>query len=580
MSSSLCETQHICTFFHFLSSLVLSFTTSLEDKKMPGIDERSLKEAPVWDHLTQVVGHMALERPQNSLEILESVSHAVQTGKALPDQTTSVYADERPKPKKLLPVGVQRSTEWASNFGLQLVPPKPLKKSTEEEEEAAEEETEDKGELADIVSEQQVFNRVGEGLTESESFRVSVALKRLLDKEPLAKARFWGKISGAKRDYYIAETKIDENRVPEKEEKEEEVPEINGKPVETIYQALNAYAARLPVKILAEESGKGVNENRYYVSTSDDLSEWSLLPDVRPEHIAAARLIHKGFTGDLAAPLDCHPQFPGQEKHYLRAQIARITHACTIAPKDVFVTEGAAEEDEEDEDGNKKPKRFEVKAYEELPPLNPQEAPDGEDAEAVAPVKNWFYGYKGDELLEGKSWVHVAHTLLTEGRCSKYKPEEEEAQDEDEEEGAAPDNTELIHPFLCEVSHDVPLAFEGHSRASFPAWTFRKAYRNESQTTRTYLARSILWPGAATYAVAEDDKPGAQFQNVYIGDGLKSLKGQVFAPKLPPRTLCEFPTGSLKLMKDCTYDDELEFAPLPPPPAVKGEGEDEGEEDE
>ncbi|CUG88655.1 flagellar radial spoke protein, putative [Bodo saltans] len=544
-----------------------------------GIDERALKEAPTWQHLTSVVAHMAIERPANSIEIIESFSHSVLNGKPLPSQTTSVYADERPKPKKLLPVGVQQQTEWATNFGLQLVPPKPVKKSTEEEDEAPEEETEDKGELADVVSEQQNFQRVGEGLSESESFRVSVALKRLLDKEPLAKARFWGKIFGSRRDYYIAETKIDENRVPEKEENQEEPAEIVGKAPETIYQALNTYGAREAIKAQPEEAGKGVNENRYYVATSDDLTEWFLLPDVRPEHIAAARQIQKAFTGDLSAVIDTHPQFPGLEKHYLRAQIARISQGCTVAPKDVFVTEGAVEEEEEDDEGNKKPRRFEVKAYEELPPINPQEPPDAEDAEAIAPVKSWFYGYKADELLEGKSWVHIGHSLLAEGRCSKFKPEDEEPQEDEEEEGAVPDNTELIHPFLCEVSNDAALAFEGHSRASFPAWTFRKAYRNESSTTRTYLARSTLWPGALAYAVAEDEKPGAQFQNLYIGNGLKSLKGDVFAPRLPPRTLQEFPSNGIKLMKDCTYDDELEFAPLPPPPVVKGDDEEEQEDE-
>lgn len=548
---------------------------------MPGIDERSLKETPLWQHLTNVVGQIALERPKKAVETIESVSHAIQTGKSLPDQVTSVYADERPKPKKLLPTAVHRNVEWAHNFGVQLVPPKAAKKAVEgEEEEAAEEETEDKGELADVVNEQIVFSRVGEGLQETESFRVAVALKRLLDKEPLAKARFWGKIFGSKRDYYIAETKIDEGRVPEKEEKEEEPTEQVGKPSETIYQSLNNYAARPPVKVPAEEAGKGVNENRYYVSTSDDLTEWVLLPDVQPVHLAAARLLHKGFTGDLSAPLDCHPHFPGLEKHYLRAQIARISHSCTIAPKDIYTTEGAVEEEEEDEEGNKKPRRFEVKAYEEIPPLNPQESPDPEDAEAIAPLKSWFYGYKGDELLEGKSWVHIAPTLLVEGRCTKYKPEDEEPQEEEEEEGAAPDNTELIHPFLSEISHDAAHVFEGHSRASFPAWTFRKAYRNESSSTRVYVARSALWPGAVTYAVAEDDKAGAQYQNMYVGNGLKSLKGAVFAPKLPPRTCSEFPASGLQLMKDCTYDDELEFAPLPTAPVVKGEGEEEENEDE
>ena len=39
------------------------------------------------------------------------------------------------------------------------------------------------------------------------------------------------------------------------------------------------------------------------------------------------------MTGNLNATIDSNPPFPGKERHFLRAQIARITHATTIIPK-------------------------------------------------------------------------------------------------------------------------------------------------------------------------------------------------------------------------------------------------------
>lgn len=63
------------------------------------------------------------------------------------------------------------------------------------------------------------------------------------------------------------------------------------------------------------------------------LEDWIQLPDTTPQHLNAARLIKHVCTGHLNASIDSNPPFPGKERHFLRAQIARITHATTIIPK-------------------------------------------------------------------------------------------------------------------------------------------------------------------------------------------------------------------------------------------------------
>jgi radial spoke head protein 4A len=549
-------------------------------RKMVGVDERVVRDSAVWQAMRQTLSLMAAERPKEGVDAMESYIGLAQHGHAVPAQVTTVYMDARPKPKQALAPEVTTDSRWAANYALQVAPPKPVKVGEDGEPEEAEAE-EDKGEMPDIITEQELFQSFGEGLSESEAFRVYVAAKRLLDKEPLAKVRFWGKIQGTQKDYYVVEAKIDENRVAEKEEAEEEQPETVGKPAETIYQALNTYRAKEAPRVLAEEA-KGSNEFKYYVATSDDITTWVQLPDVLPSQIVAARSITKLFTGNLTAPVDTLPAFPGSEKHYLRAQIARISHGTLVCPKDTFVQEQPEEEEEEDEDAPKKPKRFEVPAPEEVPALNPTEAPDASDPEAVAPLRTWFEGFKKDELLEPRLWVHMAPQLLQQGRSTVFKPEDDGAGDEEGEDEAPPAPVEYINPFLADCAHDVAMDFTTYSTSAVVPWAVRKAYATEGALTKRFLIRSLRWPGAMCVAETTDEQPGATYQNLYVGRGIKAAAGgHGYCPPLPPMPCVEFPMAMLKLNNDCTRDDELEFEPEPPKPQVPGaEGEEEEEADE
>lgn len=42
------------------------------------------------------------------------------------------------------------------------------------------------------------------------------------------------------------------------------------------------------------------------------------------------------MTGDLNASIDSNPPFPGKERHFLRAQLARIFAATEICPKGLY----------------------------------------------------------------------------------------------------------------------------------------------------------------------------------------------------------------------------------------------------
>lgn len=123
--------------------------------------------------------------------------------------------------------------------------------------------------------------------------------------------RFFGKITGTQADYYVAEGKLDAGDEDGDAEKPADF----------------------------EPRGTGVNKFVYWVSTNV-LDGWTKLPDLLPKDIVAARQIKVLFTGDLEKPIYTNPYFFGQEKHYLRAQIARIVHSTSIVPAQLYkVTE-------------------------------------------------------------------------------------------------------------------------------------------------------------------------------------------------------------------------------------------------
>ena len=74
--------------------------------------------------------------------------------------------------------------------------------------------------LPNVMENAYMFEQAGVGLSREEYFLMSLALKHLIETHPLQKCRFWGKILGVEKNYYIAEV---EYREGEEEEEEEEV---------------------------------------------------------------------------------------------------------------------------------------------------------------------------------------------------------------------------------------------------------------------------------------------------------------------------------------------------------------------
>ena len=285
---------------------------------------------------------------------------------------------------------------------------------------------------------------------------------------------------------------------------------LKEKPSEAAATAEGAAPAELNV---------GTNAYTYFVSTSPG-GTVTRLPDVTPEQIVVSGSLKRYLTGDLGAAVSSYPVFPGKEAEYLRAVIARVASDTVLAPAGKFTIS-------EDNDL--------------------VEAEDFATPDAAA-------------LGEAAGWCHRYPYVLPQGRCEFWAPEP--AEPDEGEEPPPPVEPEVGPPLLSSAGED-NLADADEGEEATPAWAPVASSALASVPFKVAGVRSLKWAGA--YAVGR----GAEFANVYIGDGVENKK---FVQPAPPAVEGE-------------YAEELtESTELPPKPeteeAAEGEGEGEAAEGE
>eukprot|EP00162_Nutomonas_longa_P022155 comp5172_c0_seq1/m.4301 comp5172_c0_seq1/g.4301 ORF comp5172_c0_seq1/g.4301 comp5172_c0_seq1/m.4301 type:complete len:439 (-) comp5172_c0_seq1:161-1477(-) len=359
------------------------------------------------------------------------------------------------------------------------------------------------GFLPDVVGEQRLLESAGTGFGPEETYRLTLSIKALLEGAPLEHVRLWGKIMGVHADYYVVESKFKDGEAPEdpedaqaNEEEEEEANAGNGEEEEEdeLNQDLGEEGGlgvrpvgvrRIkPHPAVPKEKNEGINRLTYWVCTQIG-GAWTRLPNVTPQQITAARKIKRFFTGDLAHEVNSYPPFPGNEAAYLRAQIARITHATSISPKGYFNPDENADEGSHDIVKN-----------------DEYEAPELE------------------ELIDPENWVHHEPKILLQGRVKHWAPEEPEEEEEDNEED--PDKWRPPkQPLPRELQpEDQPAILSGITEDEalipevIPAWSARLCSTHLKQYS-VAAVYSNIWPGFT--AVAQ----GKTFASLYVGYGHK-----------------------------------------------------------
>jgi radial spoke head protein 4A len=165
--------------------------------------------------------------------------------------------------------------------------------------------------LQDLHTDFDSLKWAGTGFGDGENFRIQAAMRGLADKlaeegGSLSSLRFWGKVLGTKKDYLIMQGEYSGGDGDLPEEGED-----------------------------YEMGRSGPNRFTYWASNGVG-SEFIRLPCVSASEIRSARQLRRFFTGDLEADVLGHPPFRGKEKNFLRAQIARITADCSLAPAGFF----------------------------------------------------------------------------------------------------------------------------------------------------------------------------------------------------------------------------------------------------
>ncbi|XP_060826421.1 radial spoke head protein 6 homolog A [Bombus pascuorum] len=539
----------------------------------------------LYDHLTEVLAKILAERPKNAVDIFEEFSRKVKEErfKTQSNHLRDVY---------VAPAQYEDAKEIIKLFKnvQSIYEDKGEKLETEEEEE----EGDTKNKIPNMLDLLFYFEQTGVGLPRVQMVLLNLSIRKLMAESPIENVRFWGKILGSPKNYYVVEadlqpeelnkrlermaeeekqrreeerTRAEEMAIAEREVAEnmereateetegvaEAVEEKEPEGLKLVFPPLPTHSWVPPTEVPPERIGTGANTKVYFVCNEPGLDKWIELPPVTPQQIVIARQIVRYCTGNLETPFHTFPPFPGTEKNYLRAQIARISATTQVSPIGFF-TFGAGDEEEE---------------------LMEEVEEGGVLSENVhydpLPIKDLI-----DPSMS--NWCHHAPYLLKQGRVVWWNPkaaqeeeigEEEEVGEEEEEETRAGPEAEVGPPLLTPLSEDAIVD-------SIIPWRVLQSSRVQLDQA-VALIRSNIWPGAFAFACER------RFANVYIGWGHKYITYNYSPPSMPPVQDQYIIGPEIMEIQDPTFEQEEAYriSQMPSPPVIPmGEEEEEGVEEE
>lgn len=237
----------------------------------------------LYDHLTEVMLKLLLEKPADAYEAFENISAGVKIASVKKADPATLAA--------LLKAQHEHQAAWATRSAALLRAP--------------DEKPEGMCKYPDLVEEANLLEWAGVSFGRDGVYLLHLSLKKLADSLPEShgQVRFWGQMNSARGSYFVAEARTAED------------PET-----------LDANT---------EEGMNGVNKYSYWCTT-DLSSPWTKLPNVNMQQVVRSRQFKKILTGDLEADVNAFPPFDGKEKHLLHCLIARITASTAVSPSGFY----------------------------------------------------------------------------------------------------------------------------------------------------------------------------------------------------------------------------------------------------
>jgi len=271
---------------------------TLEEAKQFLKQDKNGKGTNLYDHLSDVLLKILVEKPTDAYDTFENLSAAVKKTTISPDVSSESATDVNDEATTEM-VSKQQLSWTSKTSGLLTKPDEPVEGGPS---------------FPSLVQDASLMEWAGISFGPSETYRLFLSIKAFaatLD-AGYGQIRFWGRISTRSGYYYIIEGTTYED--PEE------------------------------IDLEKQEGLQGVNKHTYWVATST-ASAWTQLPFVTSAQITSARQLTYYMTGDLEASVPGYPPFPGKEANLLATQVVLISSGAVVVPEGLFKI---ADEDEVD----------------------------------------------------------------------------------------------------------------------------------------------------------------------------------------------------------------------------------------